>query len=478
MRGMAAVDGLLGLVLAENADGIALQEGKVPELRKAGEAKPLSMPALRPELMRRFIEEVRSSGDPSRYVLEARGARTAFAVVIDEPHRLEFERSDGATRTADTGRSPVASEPSASMPVEPTPDAREVDVAEAGGVAARIVADAVATEATDVFLSTSADARVRVGGELREIAGSRLDEATLLAIAHLDADARARLDGHGSVDTALRVGGVRVRMNLFRHRGGLAAVLRPIRTIRLLAELALPSDLESLVALPDGLVLLVGPAGSGKSSTIAALLEHLNRTRSRHVVTIEDPIEFEYENRCCLIHQREVGRDVESFAAGLRAALREAPDVILVGEMRDPETFAAALTAAETGHLVLSTLHSGSAAMAIERIIDAFPAHQQSQVRGQLAGVLRSIVTQVLLPTIDGGLTPATERMVVTHAIAHKIRESRGHQIWDLIQSGRAEGMITLEASLADLARRGRITAATARAAARNQDLMRELLQT
>jgi twitching motility protein PilT len=255
--------------------------------------------------------------------------------------------------------------------------------------------------------------------------------------------------------------------------------VRPIRRrIRLLAELGLSKDLESLTELADGLVLLVGPTGTGKSTTLAALLEHLNQTRTRHVVTIEDPVEFEYENKRCLIHQREVGRDVESFAAGLRAALRESPDVIMVGEMRDSETFAAALTAAETGHLVFSTLHSGSAPMAIDRIIDAFPPHQQPQIRGQLASALRSIVTQVLLPTVEpGGVVAAVERMVVTHAIAHAIRDARGHQISDRIQSGRAEGMVSLETSLADLVRRGRISMATASAVARNQDVLRGLVQ-
>src|SRR5262249_53516261 len=233
-----------------------------------------------------------------------------------------------------------------------------------------------------------------------------------------------------------------------------------------LAELGLPKDLESLTDLSDGLVLLVGPSGTGKSTTLAALLEHLNQTRSRHVVTIEDPVEFEYVSNRCLVHQREVGRDVESFAAGLRAALRESPDVILVGEMRDSETFAAALTAAETGHLVFSTLHSGSAPMAIDRIIDSFPPHQQAQVRGQLASVLRAIVTQLLLPGAEPGrLVPAIERMHLTHAIAHKIRDGRGHQIGDAIHTGRADGMVSLEASPADLVRRGQITPATASAA-------------
>src|SRR5581483_3948873 len=343
--------------------------------------------------------------------------------------------------------------------------------------AMRLIEQAVAADATDLFLSTAADARMRVGMELHEIPASRLGEDDVLELTGLDGERRAQLDEHGSVDLALEVGATRIRANVFRHRGGLAVAVRPIRRIRTIAELGLPADLESLTRLPDGLVLFVGPTGSGKSSTLAALLDHLNHRASRHIVTIEDPVEFEYESDRCLIHQREVGRDVESFAAGLRAALRESPDVILVGEMRDRDTFAAALTAAETGHLVFSTLHSGSAPMAIDRILDSFPPHQQAQVRHQLAGALRAIVVQVLLPAVEpGGLVPATERMMVTHAIAHAIRDARGHQIADRIHTGRAEGMISLDSSLADLVRRGRITAATALSAARNPDIVRQLL--
>lgn len=501
---MAAVDGLLSLLLAQGADTLVLTEGQVPRLSRGGEPRPLSMPPLLPELVARFIEEVRAAGDEAQYAHEAKGVRTLFAVEIDEPREIRFRRADaveggvagapGATAaggeavasaaprvasTAESAAAPVAAPsvtPLASTPGRTsfvTPRRDEVQ----DGAAAELVRRALAADATDLFLSTSADARMRVGMELREIPDSRLDEADLLALAQLDETHAARLERHGSVDLGLRFAGVKLRVNLFRHLNGLAAAVRPLRRARTLAELGLPADLERLTEPIDGLVLLVGPTGSGKSSTLAALLDHLNRTRARHILTIEDPVEYEYESQRCLVHQREVGRDVESFAAGLRAALRESPDVILVGEMRDRETFAAAMTAAETGHLVFSTLHSGNAAMAIDRIVDSFPPHQQTQVRAQLASVLRAIVTQLLLPGAQPGrLVPATERMFVTHAIAHKIREGRGHQITDLILTGRAEGMVSLETSLADLVRRGQITLATARAAARNPDVMREML--
>jgi twitching motility protein PilT len=481
---MAAVDGLLSLLLAQGADTLVLTAGQVPQLSKGGEPKPLSMPPLLPELVGRFIEDVRAaSADGARYQHESKGARTSFTFAIDGTSSIRFERADAAAAPGASGRATDAPAATAGVPMpgtrtgEPPAGLRVVAEVPAESAVAALVERALQADATDLFLSTASDARLRVGMELRELPGSRVDERALLELARLDESHLARLEKHGSIDLGLRFGDAKLRVNLFRHLGGLAAAIRPLRRVRTLAELSLPADLEKLTEPIDGLVLLVGPTGSGKSSTLAALLDHVNATRSKHILTIEDPVEYEYESRRCLVHQREVGRDVESFAAGLRAALRESPDVILVGEMRDRETFAAAMTAAETGHLVFSTLHSGNAAMAIDRIVDSFPPHQQTQVRAQLANVLRAIVTQLLLPGVQPGrLVPATERMFVTHAIAHKIREGRGHQITDLILTGRGEGMVTLEASLADLVRRGQISMATARAAARNPEVMREML--
>jgi len=489
---MAAVDGLLSLLLAQAADTLTLSEGQAPQLTKAGEPKPLSMPPLLPELLGRFVEEVRgASADGTTYVHESKGTRTTFAFAIDDAGSIRFQRADAHDAVASAGSPASAHVPDASTAgaeaplTTATPQVTARAEAPRGpaevpadGPLAALIERALAAEATDLFLSTAADARLRVGMELRELPGSRVGESDLLALARLDDAHLERLEKHGSIDLGLRFGSAKLRVNLFRHLGGLAAAIRPLRRVRTLAELSLPPDLERLTEPIDGLVLLVGPTGSGKSSTLAALLDHVNATRAKHILTIEDPVEYEYESRRCLVHQREVGRDVESFAAGLRAALRESPDVILVGEMRDRETFAAAMTAAETGHLVFSTLHSGNAAMAIDRIVDSFPPHQQTQVRAQLANVLRAIVTQLLLPGVQPGrLVPATERMFVTHAIAHKIREGRGHQITDLILTGRGEGMVTLEMSLAELVKRGQISMSTARGAARNPDVMRDMLQ-
>jgi twitching motility protein PilT len=228
------------------------------------------------------------------------------------------------------------------------------------------------------------------------------------------------------------------------------------------------------------MVLVVGTTGSGKSTTLAAVVELVNRNQARHVITLEDPIEFVYQPRRCLIHQREVGTHVESFATGLRAALRECPDLILVGEMRDRETVALALTAAETGHLVLSTLHSGSASMAIDRIVDIFPEHQQAQIRLQVAGSLRAVVTQRLLEGVQPGTRyPALEILMVNYAVGALIREGKTHQLATQIQTGRDDGMVALDASLLDLVRAGRIDRETAVANARDPvELQRRLRET
>jgi len=497
---MAAVDALLQLLVAEGADALTLAGGSVPELSKAGEARLLSMPPLARETLARFVDEIRTLGDDGRYKLNSKGTEVAFNVAIDGDDRIEFRIVGGAARAATgaldglaggmPGDHVEAGAPDAAPAPSPDGLARDLagnpaghhapHVTDDAGVqmAEQLVARAFAADATDLFISSAADARLRVAGVLHELAGTRCAPQTILALAHLDEAQCRQLEGHGSVDVSLVLSGGRVRANVFRHHGGLSAAIRPVRPVRSLADLGLPADLGALTEYGDGLVLMVGPAGSGKSTTLAALIDHLNRTRACHIVTVEDPIEFEYEHDRCLVHQREVGRQVESFAAGLRAALRESPDVILVGEMRDPETIAAALTAAETGHLVLSTLHSGSPAMAVDRIIDAFPPHRQDQVRLQLAGALRAVLTLALLPgTRDGSLVVAVEKMVVTHAVAHSIRESRGHHIETHIQTGRADGMVSLEMSLAELVRKRKVSLATATAAARNTDVLHKLVR-
>ena len=354
----------------------------------------------------------------------------------------------------------------------------------------RLLGEAVARGASDLFLSTGRPARWRIHGVLSTlgegIPGEGIPgegELEALLAGQLTARARARLAEHGSVDMAFGLpaagGGVavRFRVSLFREEQGLAAAFRVLRPrAPTLEELGLPPSVMRLVEHRHGLVLMVGPTGSGKSTTLAGLIEQLNGTVARHVITIEDPIELRYVPRRCLIHQREVGAHVSSFADGIRSALRSSPDVILVGEMRDPETIAAALTAAETGHLVLSTLHCGTAGMAVDRIVDAFPEARQNQVRLQLSDVLRSVVSQRLLPATGGGRVPALEILHVTRAVASLIREGRGHQIESLIQTGRDAGMVPLARSLAELVRAGRVSVAAAMEAADDPAALQTLL--
>ena len=285
----------------------------------------------------------------------------------------------------------------------------------------------------------------------------------------------------GSVDFALSVGvgpgASRFRVNLFRELSGLAAVFRPIRReVPTLRSLGLGEELYTLTQYRSGLVLMSGQAGAGKSTTLVALLEQLNRTAPRHIITLEDPIEYVYPRGRALIHQREVGVHVESFASGLRAALRESPDIILVGEMRDHETVRAALTAAETGHLVLSTLHCADAGSAVNRVIDVFPEHQQRQVREQLAASLRAVLTQHLLPGLRASRVAAYELMRVNVPVAAKIREQRGHQLRTEIQKGRKDGMVPLEFTLARLVRERRVSEAQARRYAHDPRLLDEYL--
>jgi twitching motility protein PilT len=244
---------------------------------------------------------------------------------------------------------------------------------------------------------------------------------------------------------------------VFRQQRALACVIRVINQhTPTFEELNLPETLRNLSNEPRGLVLITGPTGSGKSTTLAAMVDYINSTRACHILTIEDPVEYVYQQKKSLIHQRDVGTDVGSFAGALRSAMREDPDVILVGEMRDYETISAAVTAAETGHLVLSTLHTTGAAMTVDRIIDVFPPHNQQQIRTQLASVLKGVVTQTLLPKAEGkGRVAAFEIMIGTDAVLNLIRENKPHQLNSTIQTSSKQGMVLLDAYLADLVRKG-----------------------
>ena len=252
----------------------------------------------------------------------------------------------------------------------------------------------------------------------------------------------------------------RFRVNVFMQRHGIAACFRLIpENIRTITELGLPEQLSELIDVSEGLILVTGPTGSGKSTTLAALIHAINTRQQSHIITIEDPIEFVHENQKCLISQREVASHTQSFSAALRAALREDPDIILVGELRDLETISLAITAAETGHLVFATLHTNSAIRTVDRVIDVFPENQQMQIRVQLSESLRGVVAQGLLPRPDRhGRTPVMEIMVNVPAVANLIREGKTHQIASVMQTSRAQGMMTFESATHDLIQKGMIT--------------------
>lgn len=319
-------------------------------------------------------------------------------------------------------------------------------------------------DASDLHLTVGVPPYVRVKGELQPLA-----EFPVLTVDHLEAlldvvlpdKFRQRFDDTGDVDRSFGVAGVgRFRLNAFRQRGSAAFCFRVIKPeVPSLDTLGLPPVITELCSLRDGLVLVTGPTGSGKSTTLAAMVDHMNRERSAVIITLEDPIEYLHKHNKCIINQREVGSDTVSFAASLRAALREDPDVIMVGEMRDNETVETALRAAETGHLVLSTLHTRGAAGTIERIVDSFPPHRQAQVRMQLGGSLRAVIWQQLVPTVDGRIVAACEVLVATPAIRNLIREGRTHQIDATIETGARWGMQTMEAALDQLMMAGIISA-------------------
>jgi twitching motility protein PilT len=322
----------------------------------------------------------------------------------------------------------------------------------------------VEAKSSDVHLTPGFPPAVRDKGKIVPMEGFPVldgQQTREIIFSILNDDQRKRFENHKQLDFAYAIPGVaRFRVNCFFQRGAVSAAFRFVpQEIPALETLGVPPVLRELTEKPRGFVLVTGPTGSGKSTTLAAMIDVINRERQDHILTIEDPIEFLHPHKSSIVNQREVGADAEDFALGLKAALREDPDVILVGEMRDLETISTALTAAETGHLVFATLHTQSTAQTVDRIIDVFPPAQQGQVRTQLSIALQGIVTQQLLPTADGmGRTVATEVLVPTPAIRNLIREGKTHQIYAAVQTSGAVGMQTMDADLARLVRDGTIT--------------------
>jgi twitching motility protein PilT len=449
---MSAIVSLLRVMTLRDAEAIVLEPGKVPTLRRRGVVEALAMPALEPAMLAAFAEPLLAgqSLDGGPVMVSFADADTSYPVTIEQtPSGLRL-----VVRRPTVKPLPKATiAPSSTAPV-------------AKGSLDQLIAPAVAVArsrgASDVFVSTGHGARIKIDGRLETIEAHVDDEALAAAV-------REVAQG-GSADLSMEQDGVRLRVNAFSHLGGAAIAARLIRDhVPGLSELGLPPELAAIVDHRDGLVLVCGPTGSGKSTTLASLIDLLDQRWAAHVITLEDPIEYRFTARRCLIHQRELGTHMQTFAEGLRAALREAPDVILLGELRDKDTIAAALTAAETGHLVLATLHAPNAVGAIDRLIDAgAPA-------GRLGACLKTIVTQYLVPRKDGGRAVAAEVVPVTAAVGNIIRKGELQTLPTAIQSGRDAGMIPLERSLARLVETGAVTPAVIKKFAADHDLLTSL---
>jgi len=339
---------------------------------------------------------------------------------------------------------------------------------------AELLAFGVKNGASDMHLSAGVPPMIRVDGEMRRINVPPMDHKTVHSLIYdiMNDKQRKEYDEFLENDFSFELPGIaRFRVNAFTQNRGAGAVFRTIPTkILSLEELGAPPIFKAISEYPRGIVLVTGPTGSGKSTTLAGMMNYKNETEFGHILTIEDPIEFVHESKKCLINQREVHRDTLGFAESLRSALREDPDVILVGEMRDPETIGLALTAAETGHLVFGTLHTSSAAKTVDRIIDVFPAAEKEMVRSMLSESLKAVISQTLLKKIGGGRVAAHEIMVGTPAIRNLIRENKIPQMYSAIQTGQSLGMQTLDQNLQQLLQKGLITKQDARSKAANKD--------
>jgi twitching motility protein PilT len=347
---------------------------------------------------------------------------------------------------------------------------------------ADLLLDVLERRASDLHITSGAQPSIRVRGRLIPLEEyPKLTPADTREIVYgiLSNDQRQRLETDWQIDFAYSIPGkARFRVNAYFQRSSLGAAFRLIPSILTpIDDLGLPPVVHDFCKKPRGFVVVTGPTGSGKSTSLASMIDEINETREEHIMTVEDPIEFLHGHKKCIVNQRELGSDAQSFSMALKAALRQDPDVILVGEMRDLETIHTALTAAETGHLVFATLHTQDAPQSIDRIIDVFPAHQQQQVRVQLSVALQGVMTQTLLPTADGsGRVVACEVLVPTAAVRNLIREGKTHQIYSTMQTGAASGMQTMEAALAALVRSGKITQRLAEARSSAPDELRRML--
>lgn len=342
-----------------------------------------------------------------------------------------------------------------------------------------ILAKAVELNASDVYIVAGCPLALKISGEIVNVSEEKLSHIDTSRIVHeiyaiYEQGNIQQLLEKGDADFSFAMNGLgRFRCNAYKQRGSLAAVLRVVKfELPDYRELGIPDTVIGLSRFSKGLVLVTGPTGSGKSTTLACMIDEINENQKKHIITIEDPIEFIHKHKNSIVSQREVDNDTEDYATALRAALRQSPDVILMGEMRDYETINTVITAAETGQLIFSTLHTVGAAKTIDRIIDVFPANQQQQIRIQLSMILQAVVSQQLVPGVNGELLPVFEIMIVNSAIRNMIRESKVFQMDNVIYSGQAEGMRTMDGELLRLFREGKITRETAVMYSTNSDLM------
>lgn len=336
--------------------------------------------------------------------------------------------------------------------------------------------------ASDLHIVVGRPPILRIDGKLYPLTQepfTESEDAKEFADALMEKKHRAILENEGSVDFSYSLEDkVHFRVNVFLQKGCVSVAMRLIgKQIRTLEELHMPKSLLQFAERSQGLVLVTGPVGHGKSTTLAAIIDYINHNQEKHIITIEDPIEYVYEQDRCVINQREVGQDAKSFASALKAVFREDANVILLGELRDLDTIATAMTAAETGHLIFATLHTNDCGQTIDRIVDVFPAHQQNQIRSQLASVLLGVISQRLAPVAGGGRLPAVEIMIKTDAIETLIRENKAYQIDNVIETNINQGMISLDRSLAVLVERGEVTYDDALRLAKNHDYFKMLVK-
>ena len=387
---------------------------------------------------------------------------------------------DAGVPAAGAVASPSAEAPRAPAVAAATPAMIPLPV-DAGEAMQRLLAEIVARRASDIHLASGQPPAFRVDGdivpapEFGVLESSRLADMlwTLAPVKN-----REEFEERNDTDFATATSEARFRVNVFADRHGIGSVMRQIpSTIRSATDMGIPKAVLDLCFLSKGLVLVTGPTGSGKSTTLAAMVDHVNRNRDDHIITIEDPVEFVHENKRCLLNQREVGTHTQSFKAALRAALREDPDVVLVGELRDLETIAIAIETAETGHLVFGTLHTNSAPSTVDRIIDQFPSDRQAQIRTMLSESLKGVVTQVLCKKIGGGRVAAMEILLVSSSVANLIREGKTFQIPSVMQTAKGIGMTTLNDALLDLVKKGLVEPAEALGKAVAKNELRQLFE-